>query len=344
LCPICSKNDAVIRYGKRKNIVRYFCKSCAKFFSVDFSTNKINNFNLLIEHLDGISLRKLSNEENNPSSTQIFARINPLIKNLPSCLNVTKTYCDMSKFSGKLVFDGTFVSVADYEDKIPMIWGFDYDSHDCPHSMLVPAENYSACIGYFYEIKLIGYKLRYLVCDDNHNIKRAAKAIFPNVIIQTCIRHYLENLRKILNTKTSDKYRYFLDQIKYAIYEKRLSAPELVLEIAKLNNKFGGDTLQTNILTDIMNRRIELTNYHLFENCPNTTNLIEGFNGHLKDRLKSIRGFKSFQSASLWLNAYVLRRRLTKFKACNRKFKYLNGKTPIESTLKIGEEIPNIFR
>jgi len=103
------------------------------------------------------------------------------------------------------------------------------------------------------------------------------------------------------------------------------------------------DPLKLNILTNIMSKRIELTNYLLIPNSPNTTNLIEGFNGHLKDRLKSIRGFKSFDSASLWLNAYVLRRRTTKFKACNRKFKHLNGKTPLDSTLQMGEEIPNIF-
>jgi len=139
------KNDFVIRYGKQRGRVRYFCKSCAKFFSIDFAESKIDASDLLLRHLDGVSLRKLS-EEQPLKSTRIFQLISPLVQNLPSCLDVTKKYCDMSKFSGKLVFDGTYVSVAGYESKIPLIWAFDYDSHDCPHAMLVPAENYDACV------------------------------------------------------------------------------------------------------------------------------------------------------------------------------------------------------
>jgi hypothetical protein len=334
----------VIRFGKRNNKIRFLCKSCNKSFSLDFSHSKLNNFELLTNHLDGISLRKLSDNKKYPSSTNIFVRINPLIKKLPSCLQLTKTYCDVNKFSGKLVFDGTYVSVHGYDNKIPMIWGFDYDSHDCPSSMLVPSENYVACVVYFSDIKHIEYKLKYLVCDDSTAIKMAAKYVFPDVVIQTCLKHYLDNLRKILNVKTSDKYLKFFLDIKSAIYDKRLSEPELVFEIVKLFEIYKNNKTQYDILTDIMNKRKELTNYHMFENCPNTTNLIEGFNGHLKDRLKSIRGFKSFHSANLWLNAYVLRRRTTKFKACNKKFRHLNGKTPVENTLKIGEEIPNVFK
>lgn len=343
MCKQCSNNDAVIRYGKKNNKVRYLCKSCNVTFCIDFSHNKLNPFYLLKINLDGLSIRKLSNDENLPKPTKIFDLISPLIKSLPSCLKLTYDFCDMSKFSGKLVFDGTYVAVKGYKNKIPMIWGFDYDAHDCPHSMLVPSENYQACVKYFYVLKRVGYNLKYLVCDDNDAIKLAARYAYPNVVIQTCLRHYLENLRKTLGTKTSDKYVPFLNDVKAAIYDMRLCDPELVFELIELNNIYHKDALCMYVLSDIMQKRVELTNYHMFENCPRTTNLIEGFNGHLKDRLKSIRGFKSFHTAARWLNAYVLRRRTTKFKACNGKFKCLNGKTPIENTLKNTKEIPNIF-
>lgn len=290
-----------------------------------------------------MSLRKIANDEKLPKATRVFELITPLIKKLPSCLQLTQSHCDMGKFSGKLVFDGTYVAVAGYEDKIPMLWGFDYETHDCPHEALVPSENYVACIAYFSNLKLIGYNLKYLVCDDNTAIKMAAKYVYPDVAIQTCLRHYLENLRKLLGIKQSDKYLSFFSDVKSAIYDKRLCEPELFFEIAKLNNKYSIGQLERDVLTDIMIKRVELTNYHMFENAPRTTNLIEGFNGHLKDRLKSIRGFKSFHSAKRWLNAYVLRRRTTNFKACNKKFSHLNGKTPIENTLRNNQPIPIIF-
>ena len=122
-CTSCSNNNFVIRYGKRRGKLRYLCNSCSKSFSKDFSHNKLNNLDLLIAHLDGISLRKLSNNSNYPSATNIFVRINPLIKLLPTCLDLTSSFCDLSKFSGKLVFDGTYIHVKGYQYKIPLIWG-----------------------------------------------------------------------------------------------------------------------------------------------------------------------------------------------------------------------------
>lgn len=333
----------MIRYGKRRGKVRYLCNGCSKSFSVDYSHNKLNPAELLVSHLDGISLRKLSNTKKNPSATNIFKKIKPLIKMLPSCLGLTASCCDSQKFSGKLVFDGTYTSVKGFEDKIPMIWGFDYGSHDCPHIMLVPSENYQACLKYFTGLKAIKYNLWFLVCDDNEAIKQAARQVYPNVVIQTCLRHFLENLRKALKIGSSDKYKLFFADIKQVVYDRHLTEKQLVLEIVGLFQKYEADRLQYAVMQNIMERRQELTAYRRFKNAPATTNLIEGFNGHLKCRLKSIRGFKSFHSARRWLNAYVLRRRVTPFKACNKKFAYLNGKTPIESTLREGEEIPNLF-
>lgn len=260
---------------------------------------------------------------------------------------ITSSFCDMNKFSGKLVFDGTYVPVRGYGNKIPMIWGFDYDTHDCPHALLVPSENYVACKKYFSDLKRIKYNLKYLVCDDNTAIKQAAKNVFPNVVIQTCLKHYLTNIQNDLGIKSSNKYKNFYDLI-YGfiygfIYAQRLSEIELAWAIKGIFEEYKNDEKQYSWLTDIMLRRVELTNYHMFVNCPNTTNLIEGFNGHLKDRTKDIRGFKSFHSAKRWLNAYVILRRVKDFKACGRKFKHLNGKSPIFNTTNNGLKKPSFF-
>ena len=72
---------------------------------------------------------------------------------------------------------------------------------------------------------------------------------------------------------------------------------------------------------------------HLWvKHTPRTNNLIESFNSHLQGRLKTIKGFESFNHAELWLNAYFLRRRTKKFTDCEGKFKSLNGKSSIEIT------------
>ena len=65
---------------------------------------------------------------------------------------------------------------------------------------------------------------------------------------------------------------------------------------------------------------------------PRTTNLIEGWNSTTMElRISSIRGFKKEQNARNYINAIILKYRFHKFKDCKGKFKYLNGKSPIEA-------------
>lgn len=66
-------------------------------------------------------------------------------------------------------------------------------------------------------------------------------------------------------------------------------------------------------------------------NIPRTTNLIEGWNSTTMElRISSIRGFKKEKYARNYINAIVLKYRFHKFKDCKRKFKNLNGKSPLE--------------
>ncbi len=72
---------------------------------------------------------------------------------------------------------------------------------------------------------------------------------------------------------------------------------------------------------------------HLIDKrAPATNNLIVSFNSHLEARVRSLKGFESFNSAELWLNAYVMNRRLSKFTDCRGKFKHLNKTAPIAHT------------
>ncbi len=248
----------------------------------------------------------------------------------------------MSKFCGWLVFDGTYVAVKGYEKKIPMIWAIDYLPHDIPHFILVPSENYVACAKYFSDLKRAKYDLKYLVCDDNNAVKQAATDVYPNVIIQSCIKHYLTNIGNDLNIKSSNKYKRFFYELS-SIFDDRLCEIELAWKIQSMYDECKKDEKQYYWMTDIMAKRVELTNYHQIAGVPRTTNLIELYNSHLKARLKSIKGFERYHSAKRWLNAYILRRRLKNFTDCSKKFEYLNGKCSLEKTIKDTEELPKIF-
>jgi len=264
------------------------------------------------------------------------------MKLLPHNINVTSALSDMSKFSGLLVFDGKFISVKPYEYKIPFIWAIDYLAHDIPHAMLAPSENYLSCRKFFLDLKSIKYPLKYLVCDGNSSIKQAATDVFPSVIIQTCWKHFLESVRNDLGIKSSNKYINFAYDVEHIFYE-RLTSWEIVWYIQDIYPKYKNDNKTLFWMENIMDRRVELTNYHMFKNAPRTTNLIECLNSHLNGRLKTIKGFQSFHSANIWLNAYVLKRRLSKFTDCGLNFKHLNGFKPLELTLKNNMKLPNFI-
>lgn len=62
---------------------------------------------------------------------------------------------------------------------------------------------------------------------------------------------------------------------------------------------------------------------------PRTTNLQEGYHSHWEARLSSIRGFESEETAKNYLNALVLKRRFSILTSCRKRFKHLNGKSPL---------------
>lgn len=64
---------------------------------------------------------------------------------------------------------------------------------------------------------------------------------------------------------------------------------------------------------------------------PRTTNLIEGYHSTtLEIRFTSIRGFKKEENARNYINALMLKYRFHKFTDCKKKFKHLNGRSPLE--------------
>jgi transposase-like protein len=247
-----------------------------------------------------------------------------------------------TRFCGYLVFDGKHFPVKGYKDNVVLLWGVDYLTHDIPHFVLAPSENYQAAVKYFRELRDVGYPLQYLVCDDNEAFKMAARYVYPKVIIQTCLNHYKENIRRDLCIRSRSTYvKFFLEIEK--LFKDRLCLPEFVWKLAELNTKYGSDPNTLRWLSSLMMRKHELVAYHQYPNVPNTTNLIECYNSHLEARLKVIRGFENYHSAKLFLNGYILRRRLKNFTDCKDKFKHLNGTSSLQKTLKKGLKLPQLF-
>lgn len=132
----------------------------------------------------------------------------------------------------------------------------------------------------------------------------------------------------------------------YAALQSILGSPDYQTatdRIASVETYFMPQRLQMNfpkahrrlvekIWLDFKERKQYLFNHLKFPvlHIPHTTNLMEGYNSQLESRLGSIRGFELFDTAKNYLNAWIIKRRFTKFTDCKIPFKHLNGKTPLE--------------
>lgn len=294
---------------------------------------------MMIEHLDGLSFRDLG-RIHRMSPTKAYRIVLNELKALPNNNKFTHKYC--SKWSEVYIVDGKYISVKGYTKDIPILWGIDYKKHDIPVFILAKSEGLVSWLKFFEICRILNLNFELLVCDDNPSIKYAVKIKYRNISVQTCYNHFKEGLRKALRVRTEDTYKPFLKELEFLLSKKR-STEDFNAQLFRIYEYYKDDIVCLSIITDIEKRKKEFLAFQGYKQSPTTNNLIECFNSHLEDRVKSIRSFQSFEHARLWLNGYVLKRRYTKFSCCTGKFKKLNGKRPLDQTKKDGVDLPPLF-
>jgi len=188
---------------------------------------------------------------------------------------------------------------------------------------------------FFQQLYTLGYDIHIVVADDRAGIKQALGKVFPHALLQICHNHYLENIRMHLRIRTEERYRYFFHSLRLHVFTEGRDTESIERGLAHVfeHHALSSPKLQ-DILWDIKHRSDVLFAYLKRRGCPNNTNLIELYNSHLNGRLKTIKGFQSFQSAERWLNAYLVRRRTKPLTDCEGKFRYLNKHCSLEFTIK----------
>lgn len=275
--------------------------------------------------------RKLG-DEYGLSGKQAYVRVIRELSQLPSNTSLTNTLCDPKRFSGIIILDGKYVAVKGFNRKIPFLYGIDYLTHDIPLGKLCVAEDELSFSHFFGQLKSLGYDLQIVVADDRGGLKQALTKVFPHARLQLCHNHYLENIRGALHIRTKEQYHPFFYALKEQVFGARENVDEALTQFLVSTQK--EKQLLQNIVRTIEHRQEDLFNYLLLPDCPNNTNLIELYNSHLNGRLKTIKGFQSFDSAECWLNAWMIRRRTKAFTDCEAKFRYLNGHCSLELTIK----------
>lgn len=296
---------------------------------------------LWIPHIDGIPFRKLG-DAHGMSGKQAYVRVFAELALLPDNTELTRTYCEYA--SGILVIDGKYIKVRGYKQKIPFLYGIDYETHDIVFGILVPAEDVAAFLQFFHILKSMNYPLTIVVADDRSSLPLALKQVYPDVPLQLCQNHYLENIRQALHLRTDPAHQHFFHSLKkhvFAAYENDTTLNDGLHHV--LTKRCENNVLRQTIVMAIHHRRKELFAHTTTPNCPNNTNLIELFNSHFNARLRSLKGFKNKEHAELWLNGMLIRRRTKPFTDCGLKFKHLNGKCSLEMSIKKQARWPEIL-
>lgn len=287
--------------------------------------------------------RKLGDEQE-LSGKQTFLRVEKELARLPSNTFLTKTLCDLKRFSGILILDGKYIAVKGYNQKIPFLYGIDYLSHDIPHGDMFAAEDEASFSRFFQTLKDTGYPLRVVVADDRAGLKRALRKVFPYARLQLCHNHYLENIRKLLKVRTDTRYQHFFNSLRLHVFLEGTSEQATAQGLLHVQREHArGNQLLEAILLEIHHRQTDLFNYLYVPGCPNNTNLIELYNSHLNGRLKTIKGFQSLRSVKRWLNAYLIRRRTKPLTDCESKFKHLNKHASLELSIKKQLSWPSVL-
>lgn len=276
------------------------------------------------------------------SGKQACMRVFRELMSLPDTTELTRVCCEYT--SGILIIDGKYVKVRGYKQKIPFIYGIDYDTHDILFGILVPAEDEAAFLKFFRTLKRIKYPLKVVVADDRSSLPLALKRLYPDVPLQLCQNHYLENIRTLLHVRTDPAHRHFFNSLKKHVFDEYENGEQLNNTLHHVfTERCENIPMRQAIVTEIHRRRKELFVYKTIPNCPNNTNLIELFNSHFNARLKSLKGFKTKEHARFWLNGLLIRRRTKSFTDCSPKFKHLNGKCSLQMSIKKQAQWPDIL-
>lgn len=385
--------------------------NCGKVFKKDKIKNSVKGVdskNILTDHLDGISYRKLE-KRIEIGRTKLCELTNEYLNNFEENIEITKRFLNQLDYSGNLVVDGKCIQVKEAIlelrpiGKIPkskkhfgsrgnrvITWGIDYWKHDIPHFEFGESENGFVFNNYFRRLKEVDYPLRSLTIDDRHELARAAKRHFPDCVIQQCVKHYFTKVSRILSVgyvkmriaskqkQIENLFAGYSDyipttrwqNIKLAVkllneiielefkYELLLDFQNIIQSILwakdyetatkkvesltkyfwpkrfKMRNQYEKEHIKTikKLIGDFKEHKKYLLNYLKYPrlNIPHTTNMIEGLNSQLETRVNTLKGFELDRTAKNYINAWILKRRFSKYTDCKKSFRKLNGKTPLE--------------
>lgn len=237
-------------------------------------------------------------------------------------------------WSGYLIVDGDSIPVKDHRESL--LLGVDAHTQDIPHAILAEHEDGQNWTHFLLMMRApIHYPFKGLTSDGDPAVQEAIMAVCPDVPYQLCVRHFEKQLARHLRYKLCPSPRWrqetqrFLSAVHAMLYTKNFSLAQRYREAISIDPGFKRAGLGELIIT-INNKFADLTRYHFHPGMPRTTNIAEGVISRLDEKINRGKGYKSHATAWATLKMLIMYIRFKKFTDCQRKYRYKNGKSPLE--------------
>lgn len=249
------------------------------------------------------------------------------------CLGTVETNQILTpKWQGIIGLDGKYIRVGG--KKMACLLATDLVTLDLPICALVSAEDEQGCR---YFLQLLAQQVKSLrgIVSDLGKGKVWIKLIdelFPNVPHQACIVHFERYIDQVLPNSKHNKHfqqhqllRHMLKQLLYASTFN--DAEEIFTRLMRLKNYFQVDCQRT-ILTSLSRHFDLLTAHFHTPGLDRTNNVTENLIKQLDRKLFLLSDFATAQSATSFINLWVLAYRFKPFSSSS--FAFRNGFSPLQ--------------
>ena len=291
---------------------RYFCKQCN--FSFILLRHDVKNKNEFIWFKKWIIERQVYKylvRDSGYSQSKIQRIFNQYLNSAPVVEIRSKTRVH-------LLIDGSY-----FPNGLCLILYYDHNLRYVQLYRETNQEKYTEIKEDLQNLKKLGVDVYSVTCDGHKSILKSIKKVFPNAIIQRCLVHIKRQVRNYLSSKPKLEQSASLLKLSNQITSiKSIEDSNIWLGAFfnwyKINHEFINQKTQSQntgrfwythknlhaAFSLLENAIPNMFNYLDDEQIPNTTNRIENYFTHLKDKLRIHRGLR-FEAKKNFIKWYL---------------------------------------
>lgn len=298
-CPICNLHS-VQKWGKQNNKQRYRCSNCYHNFTLrNEGVKKANQFVWFYKWVMERQVYQHLVRDSKMSQSSLQRLFKLYLKQPP--VNAIS-----SKGNVHLLIDGTY-----FENGLCLILYYDYDIQYVQLFRQTNQEKFKEIKEDLLNLKKLGTQVYSVTCDGHKSTMKAVSKAFPNAIVQRCIVHVKRQIKSYLGVKPqlpqARALLYYSQQITQIHTQEQAAVwlrqvhdwyhkQESFINQKSINDITGRSWYTHKHLhqaaTHLINAIPHLFCYLNDEQIPKSTNQIEGYFAHLKEKLALHRGLR----------------------------------------------------